>query len=564
MKALEKANSWLNQPIDSNFKNQILELIKTGGESLEDAFYKDLEFGTGGMRGIMGVGSNRINKYTLGMASQGLSNYLKKAFPQVDIRVAIAYDCRNNSPEFARLVADVFTANGISVFLFSSLRPTPQLSYAVRKLNCHSGIVITASHNPPEYNGYKVYWDDGAQIIAPHDKGIIDEVQAIKSFDQIKFDSNNALLHFLDKEMDAAFITSSIEQRRSDERHPLRIVFTSLHGTSITLMPELLHKAGYNDVHIVEEQREPNGNFPTVKSPNPEERAALDLALKLAEKVNADMVIGTDPDSDRLGVAIRDSHGEMILLNGNQCGVLLTEYLLRNTDLTGNEFIAYTIVSSEMFRSVAENHGVDAEVCLTGFKHIAALIRDNEGIRKFIGGGEESYGYMVGDFVRDKDALTSTLIFCDLASKAKSSGSSAYEMLCQLYSKHGFYFEHLVSLTKKGKDGAEEIQVMMQKFRNHPPLKLAGDKIIRIDDIQSSASVDLTTGRTSRLNLPMSNVLQFYTKNGSKISVRPSGTEPKIKFYFSVKSEWVASKSYSDQENDMKALVQTMIQDLGI
>jgi phosphoglucomutase len=563
MSARKKAEHWLNQNIDKEFKAQIQLLLDRDDESLEDAFYKDLEFGTGGMRGIMGVGSNRVNKYTLGMATQGLSNYLKKAFPETHLRIAIAYDCRNNSAAFAQWVADIFTANDVEVFLFKSLRPTPQLSYAVRELNCQSGIVITASHNPPEYNGYKVYWNDGAQIVGPHDKGIIDEVKAVKSLEHIKFNANLDFLHLLDDEMDERFLKASSNQRVSKENHPLRIAYTSLHGTSITLMPQLLKKAGYNDVHIVEEQREPNGNFPTVKSPNPEEREALDLALKLADRVDADMVVGTDPDSDRLGVAVRNLDGKMILLNGNQCGVLITDYLLSNAKLNGNEFIAYTIVSSEMFKDVATGYSVDAEVCLTGFKHIAALIRNNEGVRKFIGGGEESYGYMVGDFVRDKDALTSTLIFCDLAAKAKADGSSVYQVLCELYEKHGFYFEHLLSITKKGKHGADEISAMMDNFRAHPPKSLGGEKIVRIDDIYTSTRLNMINGNLETIHLPKSNVLQFYTENGSKISARPSGTEPKIKFYFSIKAPWNKSKQLTEQENELMLVVEKMIKDLN-
>jgi phosphoglucomutase len=563
MTAIEKANQWLTQNIDLKDKVEIRKLIEGPKELLEDAFHADLEFGTGGIRGIMGIGSNRVNKYTLGMATKGLSNYLKKSFPDAVLKVVIAHDCRNNSDSLTKLVADVFTANGIHVFLFPALRPTPELSFAVRELGCHSGIVITASHNPPEYNGYKVYWGDGAQIVAPHDKGIINEVRSIQSINNIQFEANETLLTVLDESMDNAFITASIKQRRIDKNLTLNIVFTSLHGTSITLMPELLKKAGYNDVHIVSEQAEPNGNFPTVKSPNPEEREALDLALKLAEKVGADMVVGTDPDSDRLGVAVRDSNGDLVLLNGNQCGVLITDYLLKKSNLKGNEFIGYTIVSSEMFQDVAKGHGAQAKVCLTGFKHIASLIRENEGKLNFIGGGEESYGYMVGDFVRDKDALTSTLIFCDLAAEAKAAGSSAFEQLCKLYEQHGFYFEHLVSITKKGLDGSKQISKMMDDFRSNPPKSLAGEIVIQMDDIAIGKSTNLNTGSVSDIDLPSSNVLQFFTEGGSKISVRPSGTEPKIKFYFSLKAAWNKDLSYYEQEKILKQHALRIAEDLG-
>ena len=563
MTSEQKAKSWLIQEIDETTRKKIESLIAGDVKELEDAFYKDLEFGTGGMRGIMGAGSNRVNKYTLGIATQGLANYLHKSFKNTKTKVAIAFDCRNNSTTFARLVADVLTANDIEVLLFESLRPTPQLSYAVRKYGCQSGIVITASHNPPEYNGYKVYWDDGAQIVAPHDKGIIDEVDRIRDFSQVKFNGKPELLNVLGSDTDEAFINDSLKQRKSTVKHPLKIVFTSLHGTSITLMPELLKRAGYNDVHIVEEQAIPDGEFPTVKSPNPEEREALDMALKLAEKIGADMVVGTDPDSDRLGVAVRDDKGDMVLLSGNQCGVLLTDYLISNTDLKGNEFIGYTIVSSELFGRVANSYEVESEVCLTGFKHIASLIRENEGKRTFLGGGEESYGYMVGDFVRDKDALTSTLIFCDLAAEAKSQGGSTMKKLEDLYGRHGVYQEHLISITKKGKTGAAEISEIMETFRKTPPTQFGGESVIQLDDIQFGISKNLINQQETRIDLPISNVLQFYTDAGSKISARPSGTEPKIKFYISVNSVWNNKSSLESQQKILNNRIKSIIEDLN-
>ncbi|MEQ9186952.1 MAG: phospho-sugar mutase [Cryomorphaceae bacterium] len=565
MTAREKAEKWLALDLEERFKEDIRGLLSGNEAELEDAFYKDLEFGTGGMRGVMGVGSNRVNKYTFGMATQGLANYLKRNFPNEALKVAIAYDCRNNSQYFARMVAAILSANGIKAFLFEDLRPTPQLSFAVRELGCHSGIVITASHNPPEYNGYKVYWNDGAQIVAPHDKGIIDEVRKADDPSNIPFEPNETLIEHLGKEMDEAFLKASLAQRRTSKpNRALKIVLTSLHGTSITLLPELLKRAGYDHLSIVEEQAKPDGNFPTVKSPNPEERAALDMALTLADKEGADLVIGTDPDADRIGVAVRNNAGELILLNGNQTGVLLTEYLLRATPLKGNEFIAYTIVSSELFGDVARSYGVDSEVCLTGFKHIANLIRLNESTRSFIGGGEESYGYMIGDFVRDKDALTSALLFCDWLGDTLSSGMSAEDALTSIYKKHGLYQEDLVSLTKKGKEGSEEIRAMMGQLRKSPPQSLGGDPIVAVEDIQSGERKDLLTGHVHPIDLPSSNVLQFITQSGSKISARPSGTEPKIKFYFSVRKDWDPSLTLIEQQKILFATIERIKEDLAL
>ncbi len=565
MTAREQAEQWLNYPIDNDYKAGIEALLQGPEDALEDAFYKGLAFGTGGMRGVMGVGTNRVNKYTFGKATQGLANYLKKQFPNEQIKVAIAYDCRNNSDQLSRLVAEIFSANGIDVYLFSALRPTPQLSFAVRHLGCHSGIVITASHNPPEYNGYKVYWNDGAQIVAPHDKAIIEEVNALTNPAEIRFEANAEHIYMLGADMDEAFLEASLAQRlTSSTNKELKIVFTSLHGTSITLLPELLKRAGYSNVHIVEAQAEPNGNFPTVKSPNPEERAALDMALELAEKTEADCVIGTDPDSDRIGVAVRNNAGELILLNGNQTGVILTEYLLQHAALKGDEFIAYTIVSSELFKDVANAHGVDAEVCLTGFKHIAALIREHEGNKTFIGGGEESYGYMIGDFVRDKDALTSALIFCDWLGDTLTNGGSAEDYLAQLYAKHGLYQEDLISITKKGRSGSEEIAKMMETLREQPPRALGGDEIVAIADIQSGVLKHLRSNQTEEIDLPASNVLQFFTASGSKISARPSGTEPKIKFYFSVRAEWQSHKDLATQQAELFDQIEAIKKDLGL
>ncbi|MEX2597094.1 MAG: phospho-sugar mutase [Salibacteraceae bacterium] len=565
MTAKENAQRWLEYDIDQSFKEDIKQLLKGDPDALEDAFYKGLEFGTGGMRGVMGAGSNRVNKYTFGMATQGLANYLKNTFPNQKLKVAIAYDCRHNSRHFSELVADILTGNGIEVYLFEELRPTPLLSFAVRELNCQSGIVITASHNPPEYNGYKVYWNDGAQIVAPHDRGIIEEVNKVNDPGKIIFTGQPKLIKWLGKAMDEAFYTQSLQHRKTSKTNKsLKIVFTSLHGTSITMMPELLKRAGYKHVYVVDEQSEPDGNFSTVKSPNPEEREALDMALDLANKVNADCVIGTDPDGDRIGVAVRGNDGKMMLLNGNQTGVLLTDYLIKNTSLKGDEFIAYTIVSSELFKVVANSYQIEAMECLTGFKHIAELIRKNEGKKTFIGGGEESYGYMVGDFVRDKDAQTSALIFCDWLGSVLSQGKTAEDALIELYKKHGVYQEHLISITKKGKSGGEKIAQMMRDLRNNPPRSLAGDEVLKIADIKTGILTDLKTGNSKKLDLPSSNVLQFFTASGSKVSVRPSGTEPKIKFYFSARSEWKNDYTLSEQQEILHNTIEAIMKDLNL
>lgn len=539
-KILASVNLWLTPFFDERTQLEIKEMIAHDPEGLEDSFYKNLEFGTGGMRGIMGVGDNRINKYTLGKNTQGLSNYLKKQFPYKEIRVAIAYDCRHNSKEFAQIVADVFSANGIKVFLFSELRPTPELSFAVKYLDCQAGIVLTASHNPPEYNGYKVYWEDGGQLVPPQDGEIIAEINSLK-YEDVKFEANENLIQYIDAEVDEAFANASVENGTfntlKEAKDKLNIVFTSLHGTSITMVPKVLEKAGYKNVSIVEKQAEPDGDFPTVKSPNPEEPAALKMALELADKQGADIVIGTDPDCDRLGVAVRDGKGEMVLLNGNQTMVLMTHFLLEQWKkagkLNGKQFVASTIVSTPMVEKIARHFNVKYIEGLTGFKWIAKMIKDHPEL-EFIGGGEESFGYLVGDFVRDKDAVTATLLACEIAAQKKDEGSSMFEYLNEVYGQFGNFREHLISLTKKGKQGAAEISEMMKTFRENPFKEIAGSKVIRLDDIQNDESLDFVSGKTSPLNLPKSNVLIYYTEDGSKIAVRPSGTEPKIKFYISV------------------------------
>lgn len=539
-KILDRVNQWLTPFFDEKTQHDIKEMIANDPEGLEDSFYKNLEFGTGGMRGIMGLGDNRINKYTLGKNTQGLSNYLKEKFPNQEIKVAIAYDCRHNSKTFAKVVANVFSANGIKVFLFSDLRPTPELSFAVKYLGCQAGIVLTASHNPPEYNGYKVYWEDGGQLVPPQDGEIISEINSLK-YEDIKFEANEGLIQNIDSEVDEAFAKASVENgtfNTSEEaRKNLKIVFTSLHGTSITMIPKVLNQAGYNNVLIVEEQAEPNGDFPTVKSPNPEEPAALKMALELAEKENADIVIGTDPDCDRLGIAVRNSNNEMVLLNGNQTMVLMTHFLIEQWQkagkLNGNQFVASTIVSTPMVEKIANHYNVKYLEGLTGFKWIAKMIKDNPEL-EFIGGGEESFGYLVGDFVRDKDAVTATLLACEIAAQKKHAGNSMIQYLNDVYNQFGNYREHLISLTKKGKQGAEEISNMMKELRANPFKEIAGSKVLRMDDVSKNETTDFIKNETSTLNLPKSNVLIFYTEDGSKIAARPSGTEPKIKFYISV------------------------------
>ncbi|MRT17351.1 phospho-sugar mutase [Vitellibacter sp. q18] len=555
-KILARVNQWLTPFFDPKTQHEIKEMIANDPEGLEDSFYKNLEFGTGGMRGIMGLGDNRINKYTLGKNTQGLSNYLKKQFPNKEISVAIAHDCRHHSKEFAKIVANVFSANGIKVYLFSELRPTPELSFAVKYLGCQAGIVLTASHNPPEYNGYKVYWEDGGQLVPPQDGEIIEEINSLH-YEDIQFEAYENLIHYIDSEVDSAFAEASIAHGTfntpQSAKDRLKIVFTSIHGTSITMVPKVLEQAGYKNVFIVEEQAKPNGDFPTVKSPNPEEPEALKMALELAERENADIVIGTDPDCDRLGVAVRNAQNEMVLLNGNQTMVVMTFFLLEQWQkagkLTGNQFVASTVVSTPMVEKIAAHFKVQYLEGLTGFKWIAKMIKDHPEL-EFIGGGEESFGYLVGDFVRDKDAVTATLLACEIAAQKKHDGSSMFEYLNEIYATFGNYREHLISLTKKGKRGAAEISAMMKMLRENPFKEIAGSKVVRMDDVQKSETTNFETSQTSALNLPKSNVLIYYTEDGSKIAARPSGTEPKIKFYISVNT--------SEKEN-FEAILQQKI-----
>lgn len=562
------ASAWLADTFDAQTRSEVQQLIDNDPEELRERFYKNLEFGTGGMRGTMGAGTNKINKYTLGKNTQGISNYLKQQFPNDDLKVVIAYDCRHNSDGLAKVVADVFSANGIKVYLFSELRPTPELSFALRHLDCHCGIVLTASHNPPEYNGYKVYWKDGGQIVPPQDHEIIHEIEKL-SFADINFNSSETLIEYIDEEVDQAFITASVANGSFDTKNKddFSIVFTSLHGTSITLLPEVLNRAGYKNVHIVESQAKPDGDFPTVKSPNPEEPEALAIAIEMANELNADMVIGTDPDGDRLGIAVRDNNGKMILLNGNQTMILMTRFLLENWKkegrINGNQFIASTIVSTPMMKVLADRYKVKYREALTGFKWIAKMIEDYPE-EQFIGGGEESFGFMVGEFVRDKDAITAALLACEIAANAKAKGSSFYNDLIDCYLEMGLYYEKLISLTKKGISGADQIREMMHQLRENPLKSINGSKVIRIEDYANSTCLNIQGATTETMDIPKSNVLIYYTEDGSKIAARPSGTEPKIKFYFSVKGKLDTAANYEQAISELNQKIDHIIQELPL
>lgn len=567
---LDKVNEWLTPTFDQHTHEEIERMMTSSPKELEESFYKNLEFGTGGMRGIMGVGTNRINKYTLGKNTQGISNYLKKAFPTDALKVVIAYDCRHNSDTLAKVVADVFSANGIHVYLFSDMRPTPELSFALKHLNCHAGIVLTASHNPPEYNGYKVYWQDGGQLVPPQDEEIIQVIEDL-NYAEIKFEANENLIEYIDTVIDEAFFQSTIDNASFDTpkaaKENLKIVYTSLHGTSIKAIPAVLAKAGYTDVNIVKEQEIPDGNFPTVKSPNPEEPEALTMALALADKTNADIVIGTDPDSDRLGVAVRDLEGKMILLNGNQTMVIMTAFLLeqwkRENKLDGNQFIGSTIVSTPMMLELASAYGVECKVGLTGFKWIAKFIKDFPN-QTFIGGGEESFGYMVGDAVRDKDAVAATLLVCEIAAQAKAAGSSLYQELLHLYIDFGFYKEYLISITKKGIEGANEIKQMMVDLRENPLTNINGQRVVCIEDYAQSTARNLLTDELELLEIPKSNVLIYYLEDGTKICARPSGTEPKIKFYFSVNDHLATIDDFKKVETTLDQKIKNIVAEMHL
>ena len=572
-KIIEKANTWLNGNYDAETKAEVKHMVDNDPAELVECFYRDLEFGTGGLRGIMGTGTNRMNKYTVGTATQGLANYLKSSFSKLpEISMAIAFDSRNNSPYFAKIAADVLAGNGIKVFLFESLRPTPELSFTVRHLKCQGGIVITASHNPKEYNGYKVYWNDGGQLVPPHDKNVIDEVYKINNVDDIKFGNDGSLIVKIGKEVDEIYLSMlqslSLSPETITRQQNLKIVYTPIHGTGAMLVPQALQRFGFKAVTTVDEQMNPDGNFPTVLSPNPEEKAAMAMALDKAKEVNADLILATDPDADRVGAGVKDSDGNYILLNGNQSATLLIYYLMKQWKLkgkiTGNEFIAKTIVTSELLKDIAVSHGVESFDVLTGFKYIAEIIRKYEGIKTFIGGGEESYGYLVGDKVRDKDAVISCCMLAETAAWAKDQGLSMYELLIGIYQEYGYYLEDLISITKKGKSGAEEIQQMMQDYRSNPPQYIDGQKVTLIKDYKLQREINLTSGLESPIDLPKSDVLQFFLESGSKITVRPSGTEPKIKFYFGVKGKLAEKSQFGKVNLEMAGKLQSIISSMGL
>jgi phosphoglucomutase len=566
----ERAKLWLSPDFDEETRKLVEDLFGNEKE-LTESFYKDLEFGTGGLRGIMGVGTNRMNKYTVGMATQGLANYLQKQFPAKSLSAVVAYDCRNNSPFFAKVVADVFSANGIKVYLFSALRPTPELSFAVRYLKCNTGVMITASHNPKEYNGYKAYWDDGAQVTSPHDVNIIEEVNRIKSIKEVNFSANPKLIVTIGDEIDKIYLEKlkslSISPEIIKKHSDIKIVYTPLHGTGVKLVPEFLAGLGFKNIIHVPEQDINDGNFPTVVSPNPEESSALTLALKKAQDENADLVMATDPDADRVGIAVRNKKGELQLLNGNQTASILTYYCLENLSRRkpkGNEYIVRTVVTTHLLTAMAKHYGVEIFDVLTGFKYIAEVIRANEGKKTFICGGEESYGFLVGDFVRDKDAVISCGMIAEVAAWAKENGKSLYGVLLDIYSKFGLYEEKLLSITKKGKEGLEEIKEMMKNYRNNPPKEIAGSKVISTVDYFTKQQTDMLTGTSIAINQHQSDVLQFFTQDGTVVSVRPSGTEPKIKYYFELRADLKNSADYETELNRLNDKYQIILNELKL
>ena len=562
---LARAAAWELPPFDDEIRQAVAEL-KNNPTALEDAFYKDLAFGTGGMRGIMGVGTNRVNKYTFGKTTQGLSDYIKAQFPNETPSVLIGYDCRHNSKELAQTVAAIFSANDIKVYLFTDLRATPEVSFAVRHLNCHCGIVLTASHNPPEYNGYKVYWQDGGQIVPPQDNGIISAINNT-AYEAILFDAKPALITPIDQTIDEAFQDASVAVGRigNGNREKVKVVFTPLHGTSVTAIPQVLKKAGYKHVSIIEEQAEPDGDFPTVKSPNPEEPEALQMAMEKANAIGADIVIGTDPDADRLGIAVRNENNELELLNGNQAMVAMTYFILSKGKFTAEEnpFVGSTVVSTPMMSVLANHYGVECKLGLTGFKWIAQMIEHYPN-QKCLGGGEESFGYMVGDFVRDKDAVTAALLACELVTEAKSNGSSFFNVLLESYEKLGCFQERLVSLVKKGKSGAEEIESIMDRFRKDPPKDIDGSPIRFIEDYATAVRTVVHTQEKEMIPLPKANVLIFIAEDGTRVAARPSGTEPKIKFYVSVNTNLSSTRDYRTTKNQLDQKMDRILAELGM
>ncbi|MDF2383964.1 phospho-sugar mutase [Nostoc ellipsosporum NOK] len=567
----EKINTWLTGSFDDTTKQEIKKLQQENEADLADAFYRNLEFGTGGLRGIMGVGTNRMNKYTVGMATQGYANYLKQSFPG-EVKVAIAHDSRNNSRFFAETTAGVFAANGIKVYLFESLRPTPELSFAIRHLGCQGGVVCTASHNPKEYNGYKAYWNDGAQLVPPHDKNVIREVEKISSVDEVKFTGGEENITIIGREIDEAYMDMvkglSVYPDVIARQHDLKIVYTPIHGTGIKLVPEVLQRFGFTNVTIVEEQAEPNGNFPTVAYPNPEEKETMSIGLKKAEALDADILLGTDPDADRVGIGIRDNHGKWVLMNGNQTAVLAFNYLIEARRTKGiaqpNDMVITTIVTTGMIDEIAAANKVACYRVLTGFKWIAEMIREKEGKENYIVGGEESFGLMIGDKIRDKDAVSAVALLCEMAAYEKEKGRSLFDKLIELYIQHGFYKEDLISITKKGMDGQQQIAAMMQEFRSQPPQSINGSPVVKLLDYELQQGKNPKTGETWPITLPKSNVLQFILEDGSIISARPSGTEPKIKFYFSIKEKLDSAADFDKVNAQLDEKIRAIVKDMKL
>jgi phosphoglucomutase len=567
-----KVNAWLEGPYDSATKETIRQLQASQPEELADAFYRNLEFGTGGLRGIMGVGTNRINQYTIGMATQGFSNYLNSTYAGVPVSVAIAHDSRNNSRFFAETTAAVFAANGIKVYLFESLRPTPELSFAIRRLQCQAGVVCTASHNPKEYNGYKAYWNDGGQLVPPHDVNVIREVEAIQSIADVKFTGGEHHIQLIGREMDEAYIqmvkSLSVYPEVISAQHDLTIVYTPIHGTGIKLVPEVLQQYGFTNIHVVDEQSTPDGNFPTVHYPNPEESETMQIGLEKARTLDADILLGTDPDADRVGIGVKDNQGNWILMNGNQTAVLAFSYMMEARKAKGiatpDDMVITTIVTTEMINRVAERNGVNCYNVLTGFKWIAEKIKELEGKKNYVIGGEESFGLMIGSLIRDKDAVSAVALLCEMAAYEKSKGRSLFDKLIELYIDYGFYYESLISITKKGMNGQKEIADMMENYRQQPPKELAGARVVQLLDYQLQKSTNLLTGEQQPIALPKSNVLQFITADGSKISARPSGTEPKIKFYFSVNAPLSHKEAYETILGELKTKIDQIIRDMQL
>ena len=568
----EKISLWLTGNYDQATRDEISRLQQENPNELTESFYRNLEFGTGGLRGLMGVGTNRMNKYTVGMSTQGFANYLKKSFPNQPVKVAIAHDSRNNSRFFAETAANVFAANGIKVFLFQSLRPTPELSFAIRHLHCQGGLVCTASHNPKEYNGYKAYWDDGGQLVPPHDKNVIAEVEKIAGIDEVKWGGGEMNITMIGKDIDEAYIAMvrslSVYPEVIERQHNLRIVYTPIHGTGIKLVPEVLQRFGFTNVHVVDEQATPDGNFPTVVYPNPEESEAMSIGLRKAQAIDADILLGTDPDADRVGIGVKDKKGQWILMNGNQTAVLAFNYMIEARKAKGiarpHDMVVKTIVTTELIDEIARQSGVKCYNVLTGFKYIAELIKEKEGIENYVIGGEESYGLMIGSQIRDKDAVSAVALLCEMAAYEKDKGRTLYDKLIELYVQFGFYKESLISITKKGMNGQKEITEMMSAYRSHPPVAINGSPVVQLLDYELRTGKNLQTGESWAIGLPTSNVLQFILADGSKISARPSGTEPKIKFYFSVHTKLPSVADYEKVNTELGARIDGIIRDMNL